>query len=163
MISEVYWIPIVHDLQFDESHVRPSYSPSPDTAHEGWTYQFLSLSLVSPNFSWISWGFIAKIESRQWNTFTRSACGSPWSILGVFNLYSNPKRFRDERMEFRLQFSFSCGPYIRNRANAHHKENFDDIVKTTKHTPQLNLIFVVTRATTSLWRTSIKPQSTGKP
>ncbi len=50
-----------HDLAFDVNHVRPSYNPSPVVAHDGWTYQFLSRIRVSPNFSWISWGFIAEI------------------------------------------------------------------------------------------------------
>lgn len=48
-----------HCLKFDVSHARPSCSPSPVVAHDGWTYQFLSRILVSPSFSCISCGFIA--------------------------------------------------------------------------------------------------------
>jgi hypothetical protein len=48
-----------HNLWFDVSHVSPSYRPSPVVAHDGWTCQLRSRIRVSPNFSWISWGFIA--------------------------------------------------------------------------------------------------------
>lgn len=55
-----------HNLWFDVNHVRPSHSPSPDVAHDGWTYQFRSRIRVKPSFSWISCGFIAeKLENSN--------------------------------------------------------------------------------------------------
>ena len=52
------------DFALEVNHVKPSYSPSPVVAHDGWTYQLRSLIRVKPNFSWISCGFIAKIPER---------------------------------------------------------------------------------------------------
>lgn len=60
----VFWsFEIVHDLQLDDSHVSPSYKPSPDTAQDGCTYQFLSRNRVRPSFSCISCGFMAEKTS----------------------------------------------------------------------------------------------------
>lgn len=54
-----------HSLWLEVSHESPSVKPSPLVAHEGWTYQFLSLIRVRPNFSWISCGFIAETRSKR--------------------------------------------------------------------------------------------------
>ena len=86
-----------HDLWLLVSHVSPSYRPSPVVAHAGWTYlhtrqcvkclcqvlntyQFLSRSLVKPNFSWISWGFMA--EKKYLITYFRAGAECEADVVG---------------------------------------------------------------------------------